>query len=494
MTEVKESQTSSSHLETMPHGEDGSLGPDDPKESDNGNPNHPQNWPATAKQCTYLTICSFTFLANINSSNFTVATQPIIKEFEVTETQAGELVCFNVFLFGMGNIFWVPLMRVIGKRPVYLLAMLGLSLMNIWSSQATTYRELLASRILSGFVAAAADATVPAVVADMVAPQDRGHYMMFFHLAMTAGLFLGPLINAYLVQEHDWRWMCYFLAIAVGVVFIIAIFTIRETSTRQHEFIDPVVSTKRTQWEWMSVTAGYNPRASFSQPLRDIIVNAAYPPLIWCSLTIGISVGWNIVVQLMSSRTFTKPPYGWELGDLGLLSLAAFIGSVLAFYFGGRLIDIISTRNAARHGGVRRPEYRLPAIVIPGVIGPAGILIFGFCVASKTHWIGPAIGNAMQAFGVAAISNVAVTYSLDLFKPVTGEALVIIFVIRNTIGMLVSLYGADWIDRQGPAAVFGEMAAIQVASVLFAIPLFIWGRSLGAWTSTFGPMKRFLNP
>ncbi|KAJ5327666.1 hypothetical protein N7452_008056 [Penicillium brevicompactum] len=449
MTEVKESQTSSSHLETMPHGEDGSLGPDDPKESDNGNPNHPQNWPATAKQCTYLTICSFTFLANINSSNFTVATQPIIKEFEVTETQAGELVCFNVFLFGMGNIFWVPLMRVIGKRPVYLLAMLGLSLMNIWSSQATTYRELLASRILSGFVAAAADATVPAVVADMVAPQDRGHYMMFFHLAMTAGLFLGPLINAYLVQEHDWRWMCYFLAIAVGVVFIIAIFTTRETSTRQHESIDRVASTKRTQWEWMSVTAGYNPRASFSQPLRDIVANAAYPPLIWCSLTIGISVGWNIVVQLMSSRTFTKPPYGWELGELGLLSLAAFIGSVLAFYIGGRLIDIISTRNAARHGG---------------------------------------------AFGVAAISNVAVTYSLDLYKPVTGEALVIIFVIRNTIGMLVSLYGADWIDRQGPAVVFGEMAAIQVASVLFAIPLFIWGRSLGAWTSTFGPMKRFLNP
>ena len=126
----------------------------------------------------------------------------------------------------------------------------------------------------------------------------------------------------------------------------------------------------------------------------------------------------NIVVQLMSSRTFTKPPYNWGLGDLGLLSLAAFIGSIIAFYFGGRLIDIISTRGANRHGGVRRPEYRLPAIVIPGVIGPAGILIFGLCVAHKTHWIGPAIGNAMQAFGVAAISNVAVTYSLDSYKPV----------------------------------------------------------------------------
>lgn len=76
---------------------------------------------------------------------------------------------------------------------------------------------------------------------------------------------------------------------------------------------------------------------------------------------------------------------------------------------------------------------------------------------------------------------------------VTGEALVIIFVIRNTIGMLVSLYGADWIEAQGTVVVFGEMAAIQVASVLFAIPLFLWGNSLGAWTSTYGPMKRFLN-
>jgi predicted MFS family arabinose efflux permease len=104
-----------------------------------------------SKQCTYLTTCSFTFLANINSSNFTVATQPIIKEFQVTQTQAGELVCFNVFLFGMGGIFWVPLMRVIGKGPIYLLALLALSMMDVWSSQAASYKELLASWIISGF-------------------------------------------------------------------------------------------------------------------------------------------------------------------------------------------------------------------------------------------------------------------------------------------------------------------------------------------------------
>ncbi|KAJ5102497.1 major facilitator superfamily domain-containing protein [Penicillium argentinense] len=451
------------------------------------NPNNPQNWSLTAKLCTYLTICSFTFLANTNSSNFTVAVQAIVEEFHVNQTQAGSLVCFNVFLFGVGNIFWVPLMRVIGKRPVYLLSMLMLCMMNVWSSRASSYNELLASRIVSGFAAAAADATVPAVVADMVAAKDRGHYMMFFHLAMTAGLFVGPMINAFLVQQEDWRWMCYLMAIAVGVVFVMSIFTIRETSyLKRHQG-----QGKRTQLQWMSMTIGYNREASFFQTLLDILANATYPPILWCSFTIGISVGWNIVVQLTCSRTFTKSPYNWEMGTEGTFLLSGFIGAVLAFYLGGRLIDIVSTRSTIRHGGIRMPEYRLPAIAIPGVIGPAGILIFGLCIAHKTHWVGPAFGFAMQAFGLAAISNVAVTYCLDSYRPVTGEALVIIFVIRNTIGMLLSLYTANWIEKQGPAPVFGEMTAIQVVSILFAIPLYIWGRRLRDLTSTYGPMKRF---
>lgn len=165
-------------------------------------------------------------------------------------------------------------MRVVGKRPTYLLAMMILCMMNVWSSQASSYRELLASRILSGFGAAAADATVPAVVGDMVVPQDRGHYLMIFHLAMTGALFVGLLINAYLVREQNWRLMCYFLAIAVGVVFVFAVFTIRETSYLGDDNVEP---QKRTHWQWMSLSIGYDRRASFIRTLSDIVTNAAYP-------------------------------------------------------------------------------------------------------------------------------------------------------------------------------------------------------------------------
>lgn len=57
--------------------------------------------------------------------------------------------------------------------------------------------------------------------------------------------------------------------------------------------------------------------------------------------------------------------------------------------------------------------------------------------------------------------------------------------------MLLSLYAADWISNQGAAAAFGEMTAIQVASVLLAIPLFFCGRRLRGFSARYGPMKRF---
>lgn len=84
--------------------------------------------------------------------------------------------------------------------------------------------------------------------------------------------------------------MCYFLAIAVGVVFVFAVFTIRETSYLQEDGVG--TEEKRTQRQWMSLSIGYDRQATFVRTLMDILTNAAYPPLIWCAFTIGISVGW----------------------------------------------------------------------------------------------------------------------------------------------------------------------------------------------------------
>lgn len=268
-------------------------------------PNDPLNWSTPIKITTYFTICLFTFIANVNSSNFTVAIVPVEKQFHVNATHATLLTALNVLLFGIGNLIWVPLMRIIGKRPVYLIALSILTAANAWSTVATTWSSLLGGRMLSGVGAAAADATVPSVVADLFFLDQRGHCMMFFHLAMTTGLFLGPPINAYLIQLHNWRWSCGFIAIFAGSLLLVGCFTIRETqyAKERKQYEQSEIPAKRRYLDWLGFGVGYNKDASFFCTFWDIVRMTGYPPVIWVGAVIGSFVGWY--VWLVSHLYFT---------------------------------------------------------------------------------------------------------------------------------------------------------------------------------------------
>ena len=132
-------------------------------------------------------------------------------------------------------------------------------------------------------------------------------------------------------------------------------------------------------------------------------------------------------------------------------------------------------------------------MILPALIGPMGILIFGLCVAQKTHWIGAAFGYGMQGFGLTAGSNVLVTYAVDSYLPLAGEALVVLFMIRGISGCLLSLYAYDWIVAEGAANAFGQMVAVHYFFILITI-LFLWyGKPLRLFTASYGPMKLYKN-
>jgi len=217
---------------------------------------------------------------------------------------------------------------------------------------------------------------------------------------------------------------------------------------------------------------------------------AVYPPIIWAGTTTGVFVSWNIVVQLESSVLFVAPPYHWKTSDLGKLALSGLIGTLTAIFIGGKMIDIIANRMTKKKGGRREPEYRLPTLVIPGVIGPMGILLFGLCATHKTKWIGPAFGYGMQAFGLSVASNILVTYAIDSYHSLAGEGIVFFFLIRAIIACMLSLFAFDWIEAAGVANAFGQMVAIEYFLLIFAIGFALKGKQIRRWTASYGPLKR----
>lgn len=256
----------------------------------------------------------------MNSSAFTVAVVPIIKQFHKTSTEASYLCTLSsssplfcskigfatdyrpaslqVLFMGFGALVWMPLIRIIGKRPGYLVSMLFLCIVNIWAYFSTTYGSLLASRIVGGFLTAASDAPVPSVVADLFFFHERGHAMMFFNFAISTGAFLGPLFNAYITQYLGWKWMCGVMAIVSGATFFVALVLLKETAyvtgSQSRDFRKSAAEypPKRSYAASLGFTVGYDKSASFFAWMARTILLIAYPPLLIVGLTCGLFIGW----------------------------------------------------------------------------------------------------------------------------------------------------------------------------------------------------------
>jgi hypothetical protein len=161
----------------------------------------------------------------------------------------------------------------------------------------------------------------------------------------------------------------------------------------------------------------------------------------------------------------------------------------------------------ARKGGHAEPQYRLPAMVFPAIIGPMGVLTFRLVIANNKSYWGAAVGFAMLGFGLTAASNVVVTYAVDAYRPVSVSCLRYedysdsldlwrgsgnCFVVRNVMACIFSLYIADWIKAEGVKNAFGEMVAIQYAILSLSVVLYFFGKRIRAFTGRFGPMKKVL--
>ncbi|KAF2168954.1 hypothetical protein M409DRAFT_20967 [Zasmidium cellare ATCC 36951] len=480
-------------------------GPSEPAQPESNDPNDPRNWSEKHKHITYLTICLFSFMANVNASNFTVAVVPLTQAFKITTTQATALTALNVLTFGLGNLLWVPLMRIIGKRPIYLISLLILIITNAWSCTATSWVSLLAARMCSGIGASAADATVPNVVSDLWPIDQRGRKMMFFAVALGSGIFLGPIINAWVVQLHGWRWSPGWMAIVFGFIFVLALFLIHETEYRRERkhFPPEWIPPQRKFSGYLSLKLGlepHQPAKRFLRTLKDILVMTLYPQLIWSALLVGVFVGWTIIIQVTLGQNFSNPrgTYRWPLGITGLMHFAGWIGAMLSYFAGGWLLDRMyrGRKQRAERKGKLTPgsqaHFRLPGLIIPFLIAPVGLLVYGISLAKQAPWPGYAFGYALHSFGFVAVSNFATTYLIDCFTQHGGESLVSFFIIRNAIAVLCSFEVQSWLGRSGAKGMFGTMAAVEWVVLAWGIVMYFGAGWLRGWTERFGPQRRLV--
>ncbi|GLA49953.1 hypothetical protein AnigIFM63604_005958 [Aspergillus niger] len=291
-----------------------------------------------------------------------------------------------------------------------------------WSIKANSFRDLLASRIVASFGAGSIEALGPSIIADLFSEQYFATAMALFALSLCAGSQIGPMIAGFVIGSKGWRWFFIVCAILGAVNFL----------------------------------ASYHPRI--------------------------------VLISAISPQFLSAPPYHLSSSAIGVYTLSSFLGIVIGYPIAGPLTDLLSRWAAARRyttNNTHHPKDRMPALIIPFLVAPPGLILFAYAIASSKSLYVSATGYAMQASALVFVPSVTMSYIMDVYPQSGSEAIVLINAGKNVVAFGVTVSGADWVDRDGIVRVCWELAAVQWVVLALALPLYVFDSAVRRFAGRF---------
>ena len=265
---------------------------------------------------------------------------------------------------------------------------------------------LLAMRVLSASAASSFQSVGAGTVADMWEPKERGAAMGIYYLGnLGVGLVLGPLLGGVLTETWGWRATQWFLVIYGGIVLVLIILTLPETSPRQTVITVRLEEKSRSDSEPTGNDEPTPPTTRFNRGLAGNILIGPFHALAYLrfpSITVTIFVasitfGIHGLLNISYQSTFSRPPYSLLPIAVGCIYIPIGIGCLVGSVYGGKWSDSIMAREARKAGRysdeseggglIYRPEDRVRENAWLGVGVFASLLIwYGWVVQQGVVW------------------------------------------------------------------------------------------------------------
>ncbi|KAL1966126.1 hypothetical protein VTN77DRAFT_4874 [Rasamsonia byssochlamydoides] len=442
-------------------------------------PEDPLNWPLSLKIFICIQVCILAAIGTLNAAIINPAYVPMAKEFGITTVTASYQTTVVIAINGIGPFIWIPLANVYGRRPVYLgTSIIGFVSM-LGSAFAKNYGQLVGARIVNGFFPAAM-ALGPATMVDIFFMHQRGRALGLFTVSFTTGAHIAPILGGLVGQYLGWRWCFKFCSLLDAFLVVMVFFCYPETLYVR----DPsrcLVSqqrppfTARLFFKRLRLFSRYPElKLQARQFVVPVFKMAKYPSVLFPALYYCSQYGFSSNLPATTVAAIFSTRFGWNTLQIGLgYGGALSIGGVLGELMAGMVIDAIVIREQKKLGRADPPpEVRLKAIWPGAILCPAGLLIYGFTIQYRVHWMAPLVGMATAVFGQQILATTCYTYAIDCYRPESGEIALLINFIRQEIGMTFAFYVVDLCQRIGfqfaflMFAVFGSVLAFLPMVVL----------------------------
>ena len=136
--------------------------------------------------------------------------------------------------------------------------------------------------------------------------------------------------------------------------------------------------------------------------------------------------------------------------------------------------------------GVWRPEYRLWNIVLPALVSPIGLGIFGAALQYHLHYMVLALGLFLVVFAATVSLPICVNYATECFLTSASEVAIAMNMYRLGFPIGLGFFIFFWESAVGVGWVFGMTAFFEIL-VGGLVAVLVWK---GEMFRRMGPRRR----
>ena len=238
-----------------------------------------------------------------------------------------------------------------------------------------------------------------------------------------------------------------------------------------------------------ALDTGKDPKELFKSTIvRPMKLLFLSPIVFLMSLYMALVYGYLYLMFTTFPRVFATQ-YGFSNGSVGLVYLGPGIGAIFGLGICGAVSDRLVSTLTKLNGGSAKPEYRLPTMVIGGLLVPIGLFLYAWTADKEAHWILPIIGSGFLGAGMfgifvsrsaSGLKRVGLTYEqmagstylIDAYTVYAASVSAAATVFRSLFGALLPLAGNSMYNAMGVGWGTSLLSFIAVAFV--PVPFIFW--------------------
>ena len=335
-------------------------------------------------------------------------------------------------------------------------------------------------------------------------------------MLLAGSNFFAPIIAGFIADGQGWQWVLYWCAIFCGIGFVFLFFFMEETNYSRaviigHEsapqaFTSPSALSIKTEKK-VPDSPHIEPVEAMAQPVSksrnsyfdklklfqsaDLskpnhlagsvarpLIFLTFPVVAYAGFSYGSNLVWFNVLNGTTSLILGGAPYDFPAWAVGLSYVSPLIGVAIGSVYTGYIGDRIVLKMARRNHGILEPEQRLWLFLPSLLLIPSGLILWGVGAAHAIHWFG-----CVFAMGVIALTNtiglqLSVSYCIDSYKDLAGEAMVTVILVRNTMSFAIGYGLTPWVTNMGLQNAFIVAAFVGMAQCATFFIFVRYGKSL----------------